>query len=267
MLATSPARSGICSFSRGCLATLLVLLLCLLATGRAWAGPPFFTDDPEPVPFRHWEFYAAAQGIKGQDGAASTAPHFEINYGALPELQLHLIAPLVWNNPHGGSADYGLGDLELGAKYRFIREGDYRPQVGVFPLLILPSGDQERGLGNGQTQAFLPVWLQKSWGPWTSYGGGGYWINPGAGNQNYWFAGWLLQRRITGWLTLGGELFHTTADTVDGGDATGYNLGAIIDFSPEQHLLLSAGSDLHGEADLYFYLAFQLTWGPPEKGD
>jgi len=23
----------------------------------AWAGPPFQTDDPEPVDFRHYEFY------------------------------------------------------------------------------------------------------------------------------------------------------------------------------------------------------------------
>ncbi len=22
-----------------------------------FAGPPFLTDDPEPVPFKHWEFY------------------------------------------------------------------------------------------------------------------------------------------------------------------------------------------------------------------
>jgi len=23
----------------------------------AFAGPPFLTDDPEPVPFKHWEAY------------------------------------------------------------------------------------------------------------------------------------------------------------------------------------------------------------------
>jgi len=31
------------------------IMLALVAT--AFAGPPFLTDDPEPVPFKHWELY------------------------------------------------------------------------------------------------------------------------------------------------------------------------------------------------------------------
>jgi hypothetical protein len=46
-------------------------------------------------------------------------------------------------------------------------------------------------------QYFLPVWLQKDFGKWTTYGGGGYWINPGAGNKNWWFSGILLQYSFT----------------------------------------------------------------------
>ena len=49
------------------------------------------------------------------------------------------------------------------------------PQVGIFPLLEVPTAAQE-GLGNGHATAFLPLWLQKSWGKWTVYGGGGYGI-------------------------------------------------------------------------------------------
>lgn len=244
-------------------AGLSAAVLCiLLAAGWVWAGPPFFTDDPEPVPYKHWEFYVAGQYTKNQDGKSGTAPHFEVNYGVMPDLQLHMIVPLAWDRPQGGSNQYGVGDVELGAKYRFIHEGRYLPQVGAFPLLVLPTGDDERGLGDGQTKLFVPIWLQKSWGPWTSYGGGGYWVNPGEGKQNYWFVGWLLQRDITSWLTLGGELFYTTADTVDGGDSNGFNLGAIINFSEEHHLLFSAGSDFHGDTDMAFYIAYQLTFGP-----
>jgi len=243
----------------------VALFYCLLAAGWVWAGPPFFTDDPETVPYKHWEFYVASQYTKNQDGKSGTAPHFEANYGVLPDLQLHMIVPMAWDRPLGGSTQYGVGDMELGAKYRFIHEGEYMPQVGVFPILVLPTGDDDRGLGEGQTKLFIPVWLQKSWGPWTSYGGGGYWINPGDGNQDFWFAGWLLEREITSWLTLGGEFFFTTADTVDGSDSTGFNLGAIINLTEEHHLLFSAGSDLHGDTDLTVYAGYQLTFGPPEK--
>ncbi|MCB2193540.1 MAG: transporter [Deltaproteobacteria bacterium] len=243
----------------------VAVLYCLITAVVAHAGPPFFTDDPVPVPYRNWELYAATQDVKEQGGKSGTAPHFEANYGALPELQLHMIVPLAWDRPQGESTQYGLGDLEVGAKYRFIHEGKVMPQVGAFPILTLPTGDDERGLGEGRANLFLPVWLQKSWGRWTSYGGGGYWIHPGEDNQNYWFTGVVLQRQITDWLALGGELFQSTADTVDGGDSTGYNFGAMIDFSEEQHLLISGGSDLHGDTDLTFYLAYQLTFGPPVK--
>jgi len=51
------------------------------------------------------------------------------------------------------------------------------------------------------------MWLQKSWGPWTTYGGGGYVINPAPGQRNYCFGGWLLQRDFSERLTLGGEFF------------------------------------------------------------
>jgi hypothetical protein len=67
-----------------------------------------------------------------------------------------------------------------------------------------------RGLGTGVTRTLLPVWLQKDIGDWTINGGGGYWINPGSGNRNYWFFGSLLQRKITDQFKIGAEIFHQT---------------------------------------------------------
>jgi hypothetical protein len=42
----------------------------------------------------------------------------------------------------------------------------------MFPLLELPTGNEHRGLGAGHVSAFLPIWVQKSFGEWTTYGGG-----------------------------------------------------------------------------------------------
>ena len=63
-----------------------------------------------------------------------------------------------------------------------------------------------------------------------------YWINQddNLGDKNYWFFGWLLQRKVTEKLTLGGEIFHQTADTVAGVDSTGFNLGGQYDFRRTQ---------------------------------
>ena len=33
------------------------LLVLFLSTRLAWGGPPFVTDDPDPVEYQHWEVY------------------------------------------------------------------------------------------------------------------------------------------------------------------------------------------------------------------
>ena len=96
-------------------------LLLTLPAGLL-AGPPFTTDDPEPVEYQHWEWYVASQSFKAADGWSGTASHFEVNYGAISNVQLHIIAPLAYDSPTHGPAHWGFGDLELGVKYRFAHE-------------------------------------------------------------------------------------------------------------------------------------------------
>jgi hypothetical protein len=134
--------------------------------------------------------------------------------------------------------------------------------VGVFPLVELPTGSESRGLGNGRVQAFLPIWLQKSFdnGKWTTYGGGGYWLNNADGARDHWFFGWELQRQITDHLAIGGEIFHQTPDAQGARAHTGFNLGAIIDLSEHHHILLSAGRDILGDNRFTSYVAYQFTF-------
>ncbi|MDA8105425.1 MAG: hypothetical protein M0Z71_08585 [Nitrospiraceae bacterium] len=193
--------------------TSLILVGVFLLIGTAWAGPPFFTDDPEPVEYLHWEVYLASQWAHDTEaGTSGTLPHLEVNYGPVPDLHLHVLIPAAYSAPVEGSTQYGIGDMELGVKYRFIHEDKqgWRPQVGIFPLLEVPTGSNSQGFGSGYLAAFFPVWVQKSWGPWTTYGGGGYWYHPGKYNKNYWFAGWLLQRDFSKMLVLGAEVFNAS---------------------------------------------------------
>jgi hypothetical protein len=231
----------------------------------ATAGPPFRTDDPEPVDYQHWEVYGFSTATQVEGGTAGTLPGVEVNYGALPDLQLHIIAPVAFDAVSGSGTRFGYGDTELGVKYRFIDEAKdgWMPQIGIFPLFEAPTGDASRGLGAGHAREFFPVWLQKSFGQWLTYGGGGYWHNPGAGNKDYWFMGWLLQRQITDELALGGEVFHQTADSAGAHDSSGFNLGGIYDFTEHYHLLFSAGrglQDVPSSNEFSYYVAFQWTF-------
>lgn len=241
---------------------LLVPGSLLLICGGAAAGPPYVTDDPQPVEWRHWELYVSVTGQSEGGNRSGDAPHFEANFGAAPGLQLHLIVPLAYSRSPGGPTAYGWGDVELGAKYRFVEEGESRPQIGTFPLVELPSGEASRGLGTGQTRVFLPLWLQKSFGKWTTYGGGGYWINPGAGNRNWWFAGWQTQVQLTPSFAPGAEVYYESPAETGARPAVLFNVGFVLDFGEHHHLLASAGGAFTGCNCRQAYLAYLLTLGP-----
>ena len=254
---------------RGAFAVAMVAAASLALGPRpALAGPPFVTDDPEPVELRHWEFYFASQLTRTVGGRSGAAPFIDANFGAIRDLQLHVLVPMVFDAPSVGDQHYGYGDTEIGTKWRLIHESARFPQVAVYPALQLPTGDASRNLGAGHVQAFLPIWIQKSWGegnhPWTAYGGGGYGIHPGADNLDWGYFGVVLQRPVLRNLLVGGEVFHQTAVAVGETGDTEFNLGAGLDLSDKHHLLFSAGRSIDGSTQSRMYFAYQLTTGPAE---
>jgi len=237
-----------------------------LAPTSSSAGPPYRTDDPEPVELGHYEFYTFFTGTRVSGDTSGFGPAFELNYGLIPDGQFHIVAPLAFDSPTGAPIESGMGDTELGFKYRFIQEDDkgWRPQIGIFPFLEVPTGEENRGLGAGHWRGYFPLWVQKSSGDWTTYGGGGYWINHGNGtiDKDYWYFGWLLQRKVIDKLAIGAEVFHQTATTIGGRESSGFSVGAIYDFDERNHLLLSLGRGFQNVSDtnrFSWYLAYQIT--------
>jgi hypothetical protein len=236
------------------------------AAGVAVAGPPFLTDDPEPLEAGHSEAYIFSTYDKGPDGGRQTLlPAFEFNHSPVEDVHLHLMVPFTNLYPADGTdKQHGLGDIEVGVKYRFVHETDDRPQVGIFPMVELPSGDSDKGLGNGRTWWTLPVWIQKSWGDWTTYGGGGRAFNSAPGMRNFNFGGWLLERKVTDSLILGGEVFAQGADAVDGRSATFLNVGGFysgIKACGDCSLLFRVGHSIAGETHTTGYLGLYWEWG------
>jgi hypothetical protein len=240
---------------------LFVLVGCGTPATPVFAGPPFRPDDPQPVDFHHWEAYFFSTLDKTHDGRATQFPALEFNWGALPNVQLHLIVPLSSFRPPGGPTWFGAGDVEVGVKYRFIQESGHRPQVGIFPQLALPTGSAALGLGNGQTWARLPLWVQKSWGPWTTYGGGGYAVNRAPEMRSHAFGGWLLQRDFGKRVTLGGEIYSEGRNSLTTRSATIVDFGGYYNFNSYFSLLFSVGRDFIGGPHTVAYLGLYWTWG------
>jgi len=254
------------------------------------AGPPYMTDDPDPVSYHHWEFYTFASGDKVDGFNTVQGPAIELNNGVAPNLQLHLVVPWTSYSPkwtfdapnkwiENIPTQTGLGDLEAGLKYRVLTETKTRPEVGLFPLAELATGDSSKGLGNGKTWYKLPIWVQKSSGLWTADVGGGYAINSAPGQLDYWYGGFLLQRTINKRLSLGGEIFLEGAQAQ--GDATGalnaptpvfqvpgsrasqlWNVGGIYNFTPDFSLQFTTGHSYQGDGHSIFYVSLYRTWGP-----
>ena len=100
---------------------MLAVCLSLILTTHTFAGgPPFLTDDPEPVDYQHGEAYLFTLGEHFRGGYAIEGPAGELNYGVLPDTQLHLIVPM--STVGGGAAPTvsGLGDTEIGRGKFFI---------------------------------------------------------------------------------------------------------------------------------------------------
>lgn len=215
-----------------------------------------------PIPRGQWEFFLASQAAWTSTLRLGTAPHIEANYGASSDIMIHVIAPFAYARQRGEAVRYGFGDVELGFIYRFVKETDGRPEIGIFPHLELPTGSSERGLGSGKARVFLPVWLWKSWGGWTAYGGGGYWINPGLGNRDYWSTGLVVTRKLSKILSVGVELFHNSPSVIGQGSQTALNVGAILAAGRGGQLMMSAGRDIRGPGDFAMYVAYHLLLGP-----
>lgn len=239
-------------------ARISAFLLLFLRPLPAWAGPPFQTDDPEPVAFRHYEAYVFGTADHVSDGTFSLIPAFEFNYGAAPNLQLHVVVPAALNT---AESSYGVGDIELGVKYRFVKEGKVRPQIGTFPMFELPSGNSRRGLGNGELWERLPIWLQKSFGKWTTYGGAGYAVNSARGMKNNVFAGWLVQKELSKKWTLGGEVYHSEAQMTGTRQTTFADGGGYYSLMDGLSVLFMLGHTVSGERHTIGYLGLYYTWG------
>jgi hypothetical protein len=262
---------------RHCTRVSLALLFVLTAT-NLWAGPPFQTDDPEPIDFRHYEVYlfGSSDGTGVETDLA--APAVEANWGAAPNLHLHIILPFgaifPSNNPRylpagAGSSAFGFQDIELGAKYRFIKETKHRPEFGTFTMFEIPTGSYAKGLGVGKVWYKLPIWAQKSWGHWTSYGGAGYQIVRQTGFRNFTYGGWLLQRDIGKKLTLGAEIYSHGAEGIAAAQTRSATLvdvgGYYYIHNPGLQILFAYGHTAFGQTENYAYLGLYHTWGS-EKG-
>lgn len=230
---------------------------CLFAIHSVRAGPPFVTDDPEPPPPGGWEINIPFILERTPGNTEMNAPLFDLNYG-LPNIQLNLQFPIEIEHEDNNGTAAGLGDMLLGVKWRFFNNEKSQLQIGMYPELLVPTGDHSRGLGEGRVAFVLPLVAQKSWDKWTLFGNIGFWWRTAAGARTYVYAGAVLEREINDRLTLGVELFGNPPKEHGSRSDVAFNLGGTWKLNRHLNLLFTGGRDIVGDTHAMAYIGLQV---------
>jgi hypothetical protein len=204
---------------------LSVLLLLLVGTAHAQAGPPFRTDDPETPGNKHWEINLGFLGDRNPQEGYYSLPNVDINYGLGDRIQLKYELPIAVHELRGGNGnsgktaptspprvDLGLGQSLLGIKWRFYQhiptssalhsegaeahEPDF--SISIYPQLSLnnPTSSVHRDVVHPGPQFLLPLEANASIGPIRVDGEVGYWFTNRNTPQS-WIHGMMVGHEFT----------------------------------------------------------------------
>jgi hypothetical protein len=218
------------SFARFVLTAVACFCFVISASRPAGAGPPFETDDPDPVACHHVEI-DVADGR--QSAPAQTGPIWEADYGPTRNVEVSV----------GGQP----GETAIASAIRFVPETKYDPEVGFLPELTVKS--------DGVPETFFPFWAQKTTGDFTIFGGGG--VSHGDA-----FTGITVMRDYKPGSGIGIEFYHEHVRNPSLFAAPRVGIGWIDQFDPSQALMVWASRDDESPSRFYFYLGFQVVIAP-----
>jgi hypothetical protein len=247
--------------------SLLFLLLCALGCPAAigQGGPPYYTNDPGTPGNHNWEINLGYMPFEYNNQSIAHAPDVDINFGLGERIQFTFEnAWLRVVNP-SSEPKYGLGQDQLGFKWRFYDNEQTGFAISVFPQVSLnnPNHSVDRGITPRSASVILPVEFSKKLGPISLNWEVGYNVVH-AGPDGY-LAGVVVGHDFTENLEVDAEFysvgtFHSSnsQQTIEG--------GARYKIHPPFILLLMAGRSVQPSSNVqpYFvgYFGMQLLLPP-----
>lgn len=169
----------------------LSLAASLLALGlSAHAAHPLNTDDTGTQGSGHWQLEATTDHTRERDaGDTSWERSYAgtLTYGVTEDLDIAIGLPWLHAKDASGARERGVGDTTLLAKWRFYDNGQGWT-LGLRPEITLPSGSEQRGLGNGRSTAALTLISSVELGPvtWLANAGTRYNDNRAGDRKSLW---------------------------------------------------------------------------------
>jgi hypothetical protein len=250
----------------------LVFLLIVLACPAAFAqgGPPYYTNDPGTPGNHNWEINLGYMPFLYTNQSITHTPDVDINYGLGDRIQLTFENAWLRVQDPSGAPKYGLGQDQLGVKWRFYDNAESGFAISVFPQLSVnnPDNSVARGITPRSASLILPLEFSKKLGPIDLNWEAGYnYVHTGASG---WLAGVVVGHDLTENLEVDAEFYGLGTFHPSNGQQT-LGLGARYKIHPPFILLLMAGRSVQASSNEqprfvgYFGMQFLLPPKPFAK--
>ena len=243
---------------------IILFLVCavLPAAVAAQGGPPMITDDTETVPKGHWEINTAFTIERSADGRLFGIPLMDINYGLSKNTQIKVEIPWLLLHSNGQHSINGLGNTNIGVRWRFRDEKKGQPiALSIYPQIEFnnPTSSVRRGLVDKGPEFLMPLQWQTKVGKFRVGGDVGYRFKRGMDEVIY---GAIVGRELSDRLELMGEIHGTGQRARLSDSEVVFNLGSRVKLTDHATLISSAGRSIRRNHDPRFvgYAGIQLTF-------
>jgi len=244
----------------------LAIFFRLAPPARAQGGPPYYTNDPGTPGNRNWEINLGYIPFLYSGSSIAHMPDVDINYGVGDRIQLtYENAWLRVKEPGDAAAKYGLGQDQLGVKWRFYDNQQTGLGISLFPQLSInnPNQSVERGITPPGASLILPLEFTKKLGPvdvnW-EVGYSAVHLGPDG-----WLAGLVVGHDISKKLELDAEFYGLATYNHSNNQET-IDVGARYKLRPPFILLLMAGRSVapayRGQPFFVGYFGMQFLLPP-----
>lgn len=242
------------------------LIVALLPVSTE-AGNPLFTNDPETPGAGGWEINISHNIERLLSERNEDLPLLNINYGSTANNQWKISIPVRHFDPRGDEDHWGIGDIQLGWKYRFIDEDEHGFMASVYPQPLLPTGNEALAIGDGRLELFLPAQVGKHLfdDKLFMYGEVGYNVVFEDAAMNSWFYGLAGEWQVTEKVELVGEIAGVAFPGGGEPDDTFFFGGFNYQLTEHVVFMTSFGRSFHdarqGTPDFLSYIGLQIVWG------
>jgi len=146
---------------------LLIWLFIELSTSISFAFRPFRTEDAGITPIGFFSVELGNEFRKSDDGKDNVTT-FALTYGLLDWIETEIDFALLTLRPDSGKNEFGFGDTVILSKFKILGEkgvlhdDDLFPEMVIRPSVLIPTGDEDKGLGSGNIQLGLLLVLEKN---------------------------------------------------------------------------------------------------------